>query len=53
MSLLITHTYVHTFYIASLPMLFTDGWQSLANVKENRSKKPDYYIKLHTCKELI
>ena len=34
-------------------MLFTDGWQSLANVKGNWSKKPDYYIKLHTYMQRI
>ena len=32
-------------------MLFTYGWQSLANV--NQSKKPDYYIKLHTYMQKI
>ena len=53
MSLLKIHTYVRTYYISSLPMLFTDGWQSLANVKENQSKKPDYYIKLHTYVQRI
>ena len=54
-SLLIIHTYVHTYYIASLPMLFTDGWQSSANcnTKWNQSKKPEHYIKLHTYMQRI